>query len=117
MTTSFYANSGPEMAATLHVALIVMSSDGIVISWDDVAARLFGRSASDAIGRKLSEIIGLPEQAAQDLDLFDQIHHEIDQPRRIRLARGDGSVFLADVSSTPIPGKDSSSPGFGFKCL
>ncbi len=111
MTTSFYANSGPEMAATLHVALIVMSSDGIVISWDDVAARLFGRSASDAIGRKLSEIIGLPEQAAQDLDVFDQIHHEIDQPRRIRLARGDGSVFLADVSSTPIPGKDSSSPG------
>ena len=108
MTPSFSAKSDSEMAKSLHVALIVTSDDGIVIGWGNEAVRLFGRSAVDAVGRKLSDIVGVPKRAAQDFDVFDQVRNEIEQSCQIELARSDGSVFLADVSATPIPGNDSS---------
>ncbi len=45
-------------------AIVGAALDGLVISWNAAATRIFGREAADAIGRPLAEFIPLDVQAA-----------------------------------------------------
>src|SRR6266702_2257482 len=53
-------------------AIVMESSDGIVLSWNAAAARLFGYCAEDAVGRRLIDLIPTSDAAHEDADLLER---------------------------------------------
>jgi PAS domain S-box-containing protein len=105
--------SQAEMEARLRHAAIVESSDdaivsedlnGVVLSWNQAASRMFGFAEAEAIGRPISQLLPpelLSEEATvlQSLRAGDRmVHHE-----RSRISASGEKVHL---SSTVSPLKD-----------
>ncbi len=99
---------------TAHLAAVVESSndaiisktlDGIITSWNQGAARIFGYRAEEVIGQPITILIP-PEYAAQELEIMESIRRGqgIDHHQTVR-RRKDGS--LIDVSLTVSPVKDA----------
>lgn len=75
----------PGLQAVLNTALdavLVMAQDGLVIGWNGVAESLFGYTAEQALGKRLSSLI-IPER-------FREAH---EQGLRHYLATGEGPVI------------------------
>jgi PAS domain S-box-containing protein len=53
-------------------AIVSKSLDGIIASWNRAAERMFGYSASEAVGKHISLIIP-PERRAEEDDVLGQI--------------------------------------------
>lgn len=56
--------AAPLDPATLDPATVLLDTGGTVTGWSDGAARLFGRSAADALGADLPGLLGGPAAAA-----------------------------------------------------
>src|SRR5690242_17890901 len=107
-------------AAALHLAAIVASSDdaivskdlnGIIMSWNRSAERIFGYSADEVIGRSITIII--PE---------DRLFEETEVLRKIRAGetvdhfetirrRKDGSLIPISLTVSPIRAHDGTVVG------
>jgi PAS domain S-box-containing protein len=84
-----------------------VSEDGLVISWNPAAERVFGWSEREALGRPVRELIIPPE----DGDAHDERRrHEFERTdgetrpsrREIELVRRSGERFLADVTISRV---------------
>src|SRR6202050_4110904 len=86
-------------------AIISKNLDGIVISWNKSAERIFGYSADEAIGQHISLIIP-PERHAEESTILDRLRRgdRVDHFHTVR-RRKDGR--LIDVSLTISPVRDS----------
>ncbi len=88
-------------------AVVQMDSHGAVISWNSHAERVFGWTASEAMGRRVSELI-IPEKlrAAHEAGLRN--FHEtgagpaLNQRLEMEGMRRDGRVFPIEIAITPI---------------
>jgi PAS domain S-box-containing protein len=100
--------------AAQHYAAIVESSDdailskdlnGVILSWNQGAERLFGYQAAEAIGRHVTLIIPADRQS-EEPEILDKIRRgeRIRQAETVR-RRKDGS--LVDISLTISPIRDS----------
>jgi len=98
-----------------RLAAIVQSSDdaivgknleGVITNWNPGAARLFGYSAEEAIGRSVSIIIP-PDRASEEREILDRIKdgRSVEHFETVR-HRKDGKQI--DVSVTVSPIRDSS---------
>jgi PAS domain S-box-containing protein len=78
-------------------AVVVMDTHGIVRGWSDVAARTFGFSAADAVGRRMSELI-IPQRYRD--------HHEAGLEHF--LATGTGAVLdtLIEIEAQCANGRE-----------
>jgi PAS domain S-box-containing protein len=101
-------------------AVIVMTHDGLVAGWNDVAEELFGWTAEEAGGRLMADLI-IPERYrephAEGLDRYNRTREERVLNRRIEISavRRDGSEFPIELSITTAPVGDGESPVFiGF---
>jgi PAS domain S-box-containing protein len=85
-------------------AIVSKTLDGIITSWNGGAARIFGYSAEEAIGKPIS-ILFPPEQLDEEPNILARIRRgeRIDHYETIRV-RKDGS--LVDISLTVSPIKD-----------
>src|SRR5947209_19077704 len=86
-------------------AIIAKNLQGIILSWNRAQERMYGYSASEAIGRPISFLI--PSDHRHE---FDEILNSIKADRRVahlqtRRLTKDGRVL--DVSLTVSPIKDS----------
>src|SRR5438477_1440200 len=96
-------------------AIIAKNLDGIILSWNRGAERMYGYSAGDAIGRPISFLI--PSDRRHE---FDEILQSIRAGQRVahhetrRLAK-DGRVV--DVSLTVSPIKDSAGQILGASTI
>jgi PAS domain S-box-containing protein len=105
----------PHAESSGHFAAIVSSSDdaiisknlnGIILSWNDAAERLFGFTASEAIGRHISLIIPEDRLAEEDF-VIGRIRagSTVDHYQTIR-QRKDGSLIEISLTVSPIHAAD-----------
>jgi PAS domain S-box-containing protein len=99
----------------LHLAAIVDSSDdaivsknlnGIIISWNSAAARLFGYSADEIIGKSILTVIP-PELHYEEEGILRRIRagERIEHYETVRMKKG-GERFPISVTISPIRGED-----------
>lgn len=84
-------------------AIIGKSLEGIVTSWNKAAERIFGYSAQEAIGHKLTELIVPPELAAEEVDILAHIARGEPMPHFTTVRRRhDGSPVDVSITVSPI---------------
>lgn len=64
-------DAAPDWLPTAVPAVIYWRPDGTVTRWNDAAERVFGWSASEAIGRRLAELVAADPVSAQAVRAFD----------------------------------------------
>ena len=86
-------------------AIVSKTLDGIITSWNPAAARLFGWTASEAIGRHITLIIP-PDRLSEEDDILARLRRgeRLDHFETVRVAK-DGR--LLDVSITVSPVRDA----------
>ena len=100
-----------DFRAAKRLAAIVESSDdaivskdlnGIIVSWNDAAQRMFGYTADEAIGKSIRMLIPADRQAEED-EVLAQIRRgsRIDHFETIR-QRKDGSLLPISLTVSPI---------------
>jgi two-component system sensor histidine kinase/response regulator len=95
-----------ELAAIVrssHDAIIGKDLDGRVTSWNDGAQRIFGYTAKQAIGQKLSELI-IPDIALdQEMAILARVTAgEVVSNQHTQRHRSDGSLVDIAVTVSPI---------------
>jgi PAS domain S-box-containing protein len=99
-----------------HLAAIVESSDdaiiskdtnGIVLSWNKTAERIFGFTSEEAVGRPIVELVIPKDRVSEERVILERIRRgeRIDHFETIR-RRKNGEQFPVSLSVSPI--KDSS---------
>jgi PAS domain S-box-containing protein len=94
-----------ELAALVNAAddgIMGLTLAGVVTSWNTGAERIFGYSASEAIGHDIIDLIGLPgseERMRQSLKAAGagEVFH-----REGRRRRADGTIIATALTLTPI---------------
>jgi PAS domain S-box-containing protein len=86
-------------------ALLLISADGLIESWNAGATRLFGHEADEVLGLGLRSL-GLEGDPAELLRSASTADLEV------RLRRGGGERFLARLSATPV--QDSAGRLLGY---
>src|SRR5690349_3052412 len=120
MTFSTARNSNPgfpRLAAEPQelLAAIIESSDdaiiskdlnGIILSWNEGAERLFGYTSSEAIGRPITLIIPL-ERHGEETEILAKLRRgeRIDHYETVRMAK-DGRLMDISVTSSPVRDRD-----------
>ena len=105
----------PDDITARHLAKVVESSDdaivskdlnGIIISWNRAAERMFGYTAAEAVGRSIRMIIPADRQAEED-DVLNRIRRgeSVTHFETIR-QRKDGSMVPISLTVSPIFGDD-----------
>jgi PAS domain S-box-containing protein len=100
-----------EIRGAKHLAAIVAWSDdaiiskdlnGIIVSWNDAAQRMFGYTADEAVGKSIRMLIPADRQAEED-EVLARIRsgNRIDHFETIR-QRKDGSLFPISLTVSPI---------------
>jgi PAS domain S-box-containing protein len=104
-----------DFRAAKHLAAIVESSDdaivskdlnGVIVSWNNAAERMFGYTASEAIGKSIRMLIPADRQAEED-EVLARIRRgsRIDHFETIR-QRKDGSLLPISLTVSPIFDED-----------
>jgi PAS domain S-box-containing protein len=84
-----------------------VAEDGTVVSWNPAAQRIFGWTASEALGRPIRELIVAPEnygdhEQRRQLE-FSRADGELRPSRReVELVRKNGERFLAEVTYSRV---------------
>ncbi len=110
-----FSGQGWENSSDAHLAAIVESAEdaivsknlmGIITSWNPSASRLFGYSASEAIGQSVRMLIPADRQSEEK-----QILARISRGERIEhyetvRRRKDGSTFEVSLTISPVRDAD-----------
>jgi nitrogen fixation negative regulator NifL len=94
-----------------HLAAIIESSDdgigsgtldGIIVSWNKGATRIYGYTAEEVVGRSMSMLVP-PEQAGETAKILDTIRRgeSLDHIETVRM-RKDGARIFVSLSLSPI---------------
>ncbi|NOT76030.1 MAG: PAS domain S-box protein [Cyclobacteriaceae bacterium] len=85
-------------------AIVGITMEGIVTSWNGGAVRLYGYTAEEMIGRSMSHIIPLNRQQ-EEVDILSRIKkgENVDHFETIRVAKGNTEI---EISLTVSPIKD-----------
>jgi len=86
-------------------AIITESLEGIVLTWNAAATRLFGYSAEDAVGRRPDDLILTRDSAHEDADILERCAGGLrvapfDTVRR----RHDGTRVEVSIAANPVMG-------------
>src|ERR1700691_6104545 len=92
------------IVASSDDAIISKNLDGVITSWNRSAERIFGYSAEEAIGQKITMIIP-PDHLGEEVTILERLRRGeyIDHFETVRIRR-DGSEL--DISLTISPVKD-----------
>src|SRR5439155_16544311 len=107
-------------AATHYLAAIVESSedaiygetsDGVVVSWNKGAERIYGYPAAEMLGRSLSVLIP-PDRPHELREITDRIKRgeHVSRYETVR-ARKDGRFIPVSLTISPIKDKDGKVSG------
>lgn len=87
-------------------AIVSKTLDGTVLSWNDGAARLYGYSAREVVGRPIFETIPPELHDAERQILAAVGDGESVERYRAKRVRRDGSVVLVDLTASPVRDAD-----------
>ncbi|HXI57170.1 MAG TPA: PAS domain S-box protein, partial [Polyangia bacterium] len=87
---------------TANDAIVSKRPDGTITSWNDAAARLFGHSSDEAIGRPIAIVIP-PDRVDEEQALMDRVlaGERVDHFETVR-RRKDGTDVIVSISLAPI---------------
>lgn len=100
---------GPEAASYLaaiiessHDAIVSKTLDGIIVSWNKSAERMFGYSVDEAVGQHISLIIP-SDRLSEETHIIEKIKsgQSIEHFETVRM-RKDGSFITISVTISPI---------------
>jgi PAS domain S-box-containing protein len=101
------------LAAVVHAsgdAIIGLSADGIIESWNPTAERLFGYSAEEVIGRPNS-MLAPPEQVAEQSEIIASVRAgQTASHETVRLAK-DGRRLHVILNMAPVTDNDGQMAG------
>lgn len=84
-------------------AVIGLSHDGRISSWNDAATRMFGYTAADVMDRTTRSLIVPPDLEIQEDELLDQVRRgENVLNLRTRRLHRDGRAIDVSVTATPV---------------
>jgi PAS domain S-box-containing protein len=96
-------------------AILGLSLDGTILSWNQAAEALFGYSSQDSIGKNVT-IICLPSRYAELARKLELIRNGFAiQPCETVAQRKDGSQFEVSLAASPI--RNSSGEVIGCSCM
>jgi PAS domain S-box-containing protein len=91
------------IVASSNDAIIGKTLDGSITTWNEAATRLFGYTAAEVLGRRLSLQAG-GDGPAQEAALLDQVRRGCQvSPLETAYVRRDGSQLDVSVTLSPIP--------------
>ncbi|HET6500123.1 MAG TPA: EAL domain-containing protein, partial [Amycolatopsis sp.] len=98
-----------QAALVTHVsdAIIATDRDLVVTSWNPAAEAIYGRSAAEAVGRSLADLLGAPldiQEVTRSGGVLRMFHRRSDAALlalRISAARMDGGYVLVCADETP----------------
>jgi PAS domain S-box-containing protein len=92
-------------------AVVSKNLDGVITSWNTGAERIFGYSASEAIGRPVTLVIP-PDRQSEERDILTQIRRgqRIDHFETVRQHK-QGSLIVVSLTVSPV--KDANGKIFG----
>ncbi len=91
-----------EIVDSTYDAIISRDLDGVILSWNPAAARMFGYSAGEAIGRNFRMLIP-PEREDEVRRLLEQIRRgKRVEPYETVRRRKDGSLIDVWVTTSPV---------------
>ena len=96
------------VAAASQDALFGATVEGYIEAWNPAAERLFGYTASEAIGQHISILAGPAERGAQGENLARARAGEKIQPYNARRLRKDGTYVDVSVALGPVKAQDGS---------
>ena len=86
-------------------AIISKTLDGIILTWNQGAERIFGYTAQEAIGRHIAMLIP-PDRQAEEATILDRIRHgkRVESFETVRVTK-DGRQLSISVTVSPIKDK------------
>jgi PAS domain S-box-containing protein len=89
-------------------AVIATDVGGIVLYWNRAAARLYGWTAQEAVGRSVFELTPAPEYAKEATAIFAELTAGRGWSGEFVVRHRDGHAFPVHVTHTPVFGADGS---------
>lgn len=83
-------------------AVIVTDPRGVVCAWNQAAERLYGWSASDAIGRSIVELTPTDHSASEAAEILTTLAAGLAYSGDFEVRHRDGRVFTARVTDIPV---------------
>jgi PAS domain S-box-containing protein len=96
-----------ELAAVVTIAgdaIVSMSPDGLIRTWNPAAERLFGRSASDSVGRALRDFLLPASEGVEAEPIADALRAGRAIQAEALALHADGRRIDVSVGLTPHPG-------------
>ena len=104
------------LVTSSHDAVIGISSDGRIRTWNAGAERIYGYAAEEAVGRPATDLAP-PHGQAEVLDILEKVRRgKPVEARRTLGVRKDGRPFHASLSVSPIRGADGKVVGASWIC-
>ncbi len=95
---------------TAAEAFIEIDQDGTVTEWNQRAAEEFHIPVSQAVGRRVDELVTLRDEHGEASGLRDHVPSELERPgqsREFTFVRADGSGFQGDLVMWAMPSGDA----------
>ena len=89
------------MAEASHDAVFTFDQTGLIRSWNTAAARLFGYTEAEAVGRPTTKLVAAEEATTQQARITRILDGERIHRIGVRPAP-DGSLVALDVTMVPI---------------
>lgn len=83
-------------------AVIASDIDGLITFWNDAAARLYGWTAEETIGRSLLDIVVPSISRETAVEIFETLREGRRWEGDFPVKRRDGTTFLAHVTDAPM---------------
>ena len=83
-------------------AIVGLTVEGVIISWNKSAEKLYGYSKEEALGASISGLIP-PEKEAETAQIIDRVKngHRLEDHPTVRI-RKDGSQVAVVLSAIPV---------------
>lgn len=95
-------------------AIIVLTCDGIITSWNPGAEKIYGYTANEMIGRSPSDLIP-PDRSREFKDIMKTVilGGHVDRFDTLRIKR-DGSIIHVSITAAPIKDKQGNITGISW---
>jgi diguanylate cyclase (GGDEF)-like protein/PAS domain S-box-containing protein len=116
LTAGVAAHSLPEAKEALRFqaalldavgqALIASDMSGVVVYWNKAAEEMYGWTAAEAVGHLAQDLVGSEMSDEETASIYDALGRGESWSGDLWVARRGGSRFRANVTDTPVYGRD-----------